>query len=425
MEKQIKSQVVAEQKIIVLLMGLVHSFRNKQKIKFEEIIRLFSQETNDPILGKERKIVWQVIEIIRNLNPQISPRLIFTRVISGVVGILIFNPWDPITDEELINLAKEQVKDLLMYSAIRNIDIPIACLAVDGPPFKLGNVEFHSISEIDYGNGWWDKVKLTYSGKADFEVVTFARVSSPGDEEIALDYAHKKIQETLLILRGIGFPITSEEINQFGILNEFLTWANLPIRLNQAEESIRLEGSSTIVTMIGPPIRIWRIYQDLLDEIDRDILVRMNQIISAEDNASTNQMEPKFIGGLRWLGEATKPDALPVRYLKLSTALEYLVGGEPDKDYLTTRGITATLAERAAFLLGTDKSDRMRVDREIRKYYGKRSKIIHGQEDIIDEKDFNDFGGLVRQIAFALSLNLSQLKTINDLQTWLLSMRYS
>jgi hypothetical protein len=424
MSKDSSHQIDLEKKVVELIVQLIHAFHATKKIEFSEIGRLFF-EGEYPELKEERRLVWEVINTLHTENHQISPRLIFSSLISGVVGIIIFNPYNSMSDNELADMARERVKSLLNYSSLRDIDIPIVSLQVDGPPAAIGKVTFFPISEADHKSEWWEKIKLNYSGNVDFEIVSYGRITSPGDWEIALDYAEKVIHESLLIIRGVSFPFVIENINQFGMINDFPVWPNQPYRLNKPDESERLEHSSNVITRLGPPIRIYRLYADLLNLIDSGVITTLNQLLNKDGDTALTEMQRKLLSGLRWIGEATKPDTLASRYLKISTALEYLIGGESSKEHLTTRGITATLAERAAFLLGENKDQRILLDREVKKFYGLRSKIVHGNRDAIDQSDFFRFSLLVRKIALALCYKISTFRRVEDLQKWVLGQRYT
>ena len=159
--------------------------------------------------------------------------------------------------------------------------------------------------------------------------------------------------------------------------------------------------------------------------IDGSVITILDKLLSKDGDTTITEMQRKFLSGLRWIGEGTKPDTLAARYLKISTALEYLIGGESSIEYLTTRGITATLAERAAFLIGKDKDQRISIDRAVKKYYGLRSKIVHGNRDAVDQSDFLEFGLLVRQIALTLCQKVSSFSGVDDLQKWVIEQRYA
>jgi hypothetical protein len=217
--------------------------------------------------------------------------------------------------------------------------------------------------------------------------------------------------------------LTVDDLCQIGVLNEFPTWRNQAIQLHEPVETVKIEHSPKVITPLGSSIRIWRLHTDLHKDVEEEIII-INNILSRDNISSLNKMQRKVLSALRWIGEATKPDALSARYIKLSTALEFLIGGEPENEYLSTRGITATLAERAAFLIGKDLDDRLNIDKKVKYYYRIRSKIVHGAQDTIDGPDFERFGSLVRKISLALCQKLSDLNNIDDLQKWVNQKRY-
>jgi hypothetical protein len=87
------------------------------------------------------------------------------------------------------------------------------------------------------------------------------------------------------------------------------------------------------------------------------------------------------------------------------------------------------LAERAAFIAGKDLDDRQKIDKDIRKYYGMRSKIAHGTKIDIELGDINKFGELARSVALALLEKLdelgSNLSTVEKLESWVKTQRYT
>ena len=72
-------------------------------------------------------------------------------------------------------------------------------------------------------------------------------------------------------------------------------------------------------------------------------------------------------------------------------------------DWWTTHGsITQNLAERAAFLLGSDFERRDQKFKETKKLYGQRSAIVHRGKKITED-DLYAMDGLVKQVIVAFS----------------------
>jgi hypothetical protein len=195
MSKRVKSQIDIQQEIIGPFMALIHVLRSTHKIKYNEIGRLLS-ESDSSDLEVERKLVYEITSKVRKQNPQVSARIIFDLLIESVAGIVVFNPDNPISDDKIADMAREKIIQLLGYSAQREIDIPIVNLKVDGPPTRFGKVIFHPISNADQRSDWWEKIRLSYLGKPESEVLSYGRVVSTGDWEIALNYAEKALRKT-------------------------------------------------------------------------------------------------------------------------------------------------------------------------------------------------------------------------------------
>lgn len=140
-------------------------------------------------------------------------------------------------------------------------------------------------------------------------------------------------------------------------------------------------------------------------------------------------MEKKLFDSTHWLAEATKPDTNNAKFAKISFALETLLGGEPKDEDLKVRGITAMLAERAAFIAGKDVDERLLIDKYIRIYYGKRSNIVHGGEEEVSMEDIDGFGELVRRVVLAILYKLDELRdeisNVDKLEIWVKKQRYT
>jgi len=114
---------------------------------------------------------------------------------------------------------------------------------------------------------------------------------------------------------------------------------------------------------------------------------------------------------------------------KISFALETLIGGEPQAEELKVRGVTAMLAERAAFIAGENLGDRLAIDKDIRRYYGIRGNIVHGGKGDVSLDDIDGFGQLIRRLALALLAKLNELgdkiSDVEKLEKWVKEQKYT
>jgi hypothetical protein len=363
-----------------------------------------------------------ILADIKRLNPSnLSERLIISQIAYNSLAIAL---WKPRYGENIVEDAQERIEGLATYSATRNVDIPILNLDTRGIPFHIGPVHFFPITDSDRDDKWWERVSAYVPYSVDFHVVSYARVQSGGDSETAWAHAIEATEKALVLLRGIGFPFSTKQLPQIGIVSEHPISPGRPLRLGKPIENVRIEGYSNNVTLLGPPTSPYGLQQDLLNEITPSSLTELIKFIDDNFFQTTSDLNSKFISGLFWLGRATFPDTPEASLVKIAISLESFIGGEPNIDYLASRGLTATLAERAAFIAGTNLTTRTKIHKTITDLYKIRSNIVHGREIEVKDGDLQKYGTFVRSIAWELLPRLSTITTIDHLQRWVRDARY-
>ena len=299
------------------------------------------------------------------------------------------------------------------------VDIPIVNLYLEGSPVKIGCVNFMTITEQELIK--WKNKPLLWPPTTN-EIQVFARVEvQSGSQQEALSYARAKIDQVLNVLRAFRSPFGKlHETWQIGMLSSTTQTAAVPMRINNRQYAAQLSTQSGF----GPA----------LIELRRNILSKVEQahwdsISKVMLKSAPTEMEKKLLIALQWLGESTKQDRNDAKCAKICFALETMIGGEPTSEDLKVRGITAMLAERAAFIAGKDFESRLDIDQKIRKYYGKRSEIVHKGQANVSLAALDDFGALVRKIALALLEKLDKLcdkiSDVDRLEIWVKSQRYA
>ncbi len=368
-----------------------------------------------------RAALGRVVTAVKKGNPEMLSEQHIVRV------ILYRVIWDGInqtfTQSELEARAREATTKLLTYQARRDIDVPLIELEVGSEPVKLGSVTFIAVTEKDEGEAWWSRIREFAGQHADEYVKTYGRVTVPGDTDTAFDNAASTVSQTLLYLRGIGYRIDHKTVPQMGVLNDYPIWDSRPFRLHPPIESFPVEIASRMREGSGSPVRCLKI-EELLSAVEPGVLARLQPILASSSPGTDTEMVLKFRSALRWIGEATKPDAVDAKFTKLTFALENLIGGEPSGEYVTTRGITATLAERAAFLVGANREERRKIDSAVNRFYRLRSSIVHGRGMAIEVDQLAEFTLLVRRVTWSLLSQLDSITTVNELHNWLLDQRY-
>lgn len=371
----------------------------------------YGYQTGQPLFEK-------VAQGILKLNPEmLSKREIEIKITYEFLQNQTISVTQPehLSNQSLVDEAKNHLNKLIEFEAWQDIDIPIGNLWLTGKPVKLGYVTFMAITEQELVE--WKKDPTPWPKKPDVHV--FARVNAPGDLEKAVSYTRNQVNIALNILRAICFPFgRGSEHWKVGFIGDYIFPGSTPIRINGKAGSYLLPPSTISLELRADILRHLQASQwELIKKL----------ILKAE--SSRNSMENKLLDGIHWLGESIKPDTNNSKFVKISFALETLIGGEPKAEDLKVRGITAMLAERAAFIAGKDLDDRKAIDKGIRDNYKIRSNIVHGGRKGASLDDIDNFGRLVRRLALALLEMLAELgdaiPNVEELEKWVKRQRYT
>ena len=359
-----------------------------------------------------------VVRGVLNLNPkmlsehEVQTRLVYDFLQKQTISV---TQAEHLNNENLVNEAKTFLNKLIAFEAWQDVDIPIANLWLGGNPVKIGKVTFIRVTEEELER--WKKSGL-WSDKSP-DVWVAVRVRAPGDEQKALSYARTCVDQALDVLRAFCFPFGRDSDTwRVGMVGDIIPWASTPMRIN----------NKRFVTILGPAIAMIELGRHILPHIEQPQWKLINGLVlKAEDSRS--DIENKLLSGIHWLAESTKPDTNNSKFAKISFALETLIGGEPQAEELKVRGVTAMLAERAAFIAGENLSDRLAIDKDIRRYYGIRGNIVHGGKGNVSLDDIDGFGQLIRRLALALLAKLNELgdkiSDVEKLEKWVKEQKYT
>jgi hypothetical protein len=424
MQKKISSKINRCREITL---EILDNLLKHEGIKQEDLWKLHGDTQDDETFEIERSLLKALIDLLINANPNmISKQVILTRILYGIIWPILHTPG---AKDEILKRLDQYLFELISYVATRVIDIPITNIYVGPEPFKFGQIVFYPINEedkIEENESWWSKISsIVGSHYVNLQITSYVRVNSAGDIDSSISNAVKLVDDYLLILRALCYPfVEGDTIPQIDTINNYSNKYALPLRLNELVENHKIEFPSTEVTRTGAPIYALNLHRDLLINIDKEILGNIIDFLEKESINPSNKMKKKFISGLRWTGEATKPDILSARFTKLAVALESFIGGDSNVAYLSTRGITATLAERAAFLIGGSIEEKLAIHKKVAALYGKRSKIVHGSSDDLEFKDLKEFSEIIRLVIFSYFNKLDDFNSIDDFQRWILNQRY-
>lgn len=405
-------------KLAATLCALVQVFRKGGKAQnFEWWQGKIGRNLFLPVYGYEagQPLFEEVVAGILTLNPtmlsqyEVEVRTIFDFLQEQTVDL---TKDSHLRGKSLHNEARNHVAKLVEFEAWQDVEIPIENLWLDGDSVKLGSVVFTAVTD-EYLEKW-KKNPALWPNKA-LNIHMLATVNSPGDQQLALSHAQDQVKFALSVLRAFCFPFGDGNASwRVGMVGDVLSAASTPMRIG-----------GRIITKLGPGTSAIDLRKHVYDKLS---LPQWNQLDGFAQGKAESGMATKLLSCIHWLAEATKPDTNNARFAKIGFALESLIGGEPNDDNLKVRGITAMLAERAAFIAGTCLEDRLAIDKETRQHYGKRSKIVHGDESDATLTDIDNFGELTRRIALAILKKLNEIgdeiRTVEKLETWVKKQKY-
>ena len=380
---------------------------------------LYWNRTMNDDQRRARQSMDKAIDIIISENPHVSKQLVYEKLLFGIVQPAAYYIGEK---HDVRSEVEQATNELLNYHPNREIDIPIINLEVGPEPIKFGLVTFHNMTDEDKNDIWLARIadKKIVDG---IGAISYARIVALGDLEKSKEDADKIVNDVLTYLRAISFPISSE--TQIGVINDFPTSQIRPYRSGPAPKNPRLEADISYSWRLGSGHVTYNLWKDILSVVDSSILKKLQDLTENDYRKPRTNMKRKFLLGLRWLGEATKPDAPEAKFAKLAFALEALIGGEAKEDNLSTRGLTATLAERGAFIAGEDEGQRKEIHDAIYIYYGYRSGIVHGGGKQISDDQLASFASLIRRIAWSLLDKIDTFTDVDSLQRWVLNQRYT
>jgi hypothetical protein len=247
-------------------------------------------------------------------------------------------------------------------------------------------------------------------GLSTSDVHSFACVQIEGSKNTSNSEAIKKIRQFFELIRAFCFPFgrNSESWNT-GIFGDIPLCSSIPIIRNQSQYCFISNQRNMQI--------------ELEDKILPKLTNKQWELLNA-----TKKWSKRLYDSIHWLAEATKPDTNNAKYIKISIALETLLGKEPSVGNLRVKSITVMLAERAAFLTGTTLFERISVDKKIRNFYDKRSKIIHGDGKELPLKNIDEFGELVRKITLTIiesNTSMEYIANPTKLESWIKEQKYT
>jgi hypothetical protein len=338
-------------------------------------------------------------------NPMIVAPEDVDRRLSEFIWELKNNIW---TIRKIKQKIKEITYSITAYKGEKaSVMMPVWGLILRSPSLSIGEVQFIPppfSRELD------DKIKrIDPNGVGN---IVIANTPSIGDQATIFINAKTKINTAINVIRAFSFPFNSNEnvFQQISIEGDFRPLQSFSLinysgdgKLSKRVETFNGLGTGGIV-----PLDLNR-YMSIMD------IFGFSEFLKIISNPT--KFGKRLIKAADWLGEATKPDVLSGKFVKIAFSIDAMIGAE--EKGIPDNGKRARIAERSAFLIGHNYKDRKTIWDSMNKIIQRRDEIAHGSSDAnITEVDVEEAGKWARKLLSELLLRAPKFKDIPQLAEW-------
>jgi len=336
----------------------------------ESIGKLLSSKLNVPVIAIDKSTINKVFDALKQvpeLKAKLSDKELYSEVSEFVTRLTVFPPKN---EKELKNRFMEFAEDLEKVKQCEAvillqglIDLPVGT--------RIGCLEI--IEEDKSKKELLDHIKrLEEKRKIYPQTCSWGRVTFKS-------YRRTRIQEVLFT--KLELPC--------GVLSLIM---DMDLDVRDLAGAIYSEDRKRIYFLEpqGEP-RGWSKYVSCI------VGKYMNVLSAITQKAKPTKLENKILQAIQifWLSRLSHKTK--IRFLMLISAFESLLLTENDRDYLGKK-----LAEKTTFLLEKDREKRIELYKLMKKYYRKRSGLVHGGNANIEEVDERRAEGIFKRLVFTL-----------------------
>lgn len=182
------------------------------------------------------------------------------------------------------------------------------------------------------------------------------------------------------------------DLYKYGLYGELHNIPDTKILISRSGEGEGLEHQVLAPLYLSKQLNSFAISEKLIQAIEVDDQVPgyqfiwFNKLLGLPRNNNTTSI----MAALEWLFDSSIAENETVSFLQICIALECVLGkGAPAEN------LTATLADRCAYLLGKTADEREKLRKNFKKLYSIRSGVVHGREQRLvkpEEKTFHKWG---------------------------------
>ncbi|EMO33162.1 hypothetical protein LEP1GSC175_1925 [Leptospira santarosai str. HAI821] len=342
-------------------------------------IRLFSSDKQYSLIDNEStKFFKKTIDLAHRYNPDIRKTLSFNYFEKAFRKLIVdlLNEKSAVDENVLKTFFKtlSNIKNSLYY-----VLKPIAGIKLEKDPIP----EYGPVRIIKYANILHRSFVKQLAKGVDENILWgvqrseyYALVSTNGrDQDLALDRAEEILHLFEIFLKfAIGRSL--EDGESIEILNITLPLSNIGHLIREDGTISSNYSNRSIIRFIS-----------IDDEYFFSMEAGNNQLwnILTDYKKNPTEMQSKIVQAILWVGKAFNEKDRHLSLLQFTMALEALFSNL--QSGVITPGIAYSISENVAFILGKNYDDRTEIEKIVKKIYGLRSAITHGNSKEISDYD--------------------------------------
>jgi len=383
---------------------------------YYQIVRELTGDDGSWVLVSRDQPLWhEVVAKLYDLNPKVCSTRQVDKMLEDLADRFKSKGWRL---SGILQDTRALIRDIRAAKGVtRRVFLPIWGLVIKVSSFVVGDVEFISRTkdtEID------EELKKHESASNESEMSKVNTVAvtetTGGDSDMILQNAETKVNQALSILRAFVYPTVPDTgQKQIGIMGSFYTLPKFYfVEFGDVgtEKSPKRSRGYELFGIMDVTISEY-VTKELLD---KGGFSKLNTFLTS---SKTSKFQESLLRGAQWLGEATKPDTLESKFIKVAFAVDAMVGDEAS-DKIPDKGIKARIAERSAFLLASKRKHREQICEEMSRFIAKRNNLAHGSKQVVSQWETERFGAYGRTVLERLLLSDPEFKSTEQLATWVL-----
>ena len=390
------------------------TFKDKRLgyVVYHTVMETSSSEGTWILVDRDEPLWDAVVAKLSDLNPKVYSTRRLNEMLTDFVWKFQSKEWQLSGISQDAEILINSVKDVDVFR--RRAFFPIGGLVVDVSPFVVGDVDFiprAKHKKID------ERLSKRESARNEPKIESLAFTKATGgDNYMIVQDAEDKVNQALNILRAFLYPIVPRAaLRQMGIMGSVYSL----FKDYFVEGTYDSEGKFYSTPEVYSGHELSGIQNMVITPYEKEIVLDkngFNKLNKFLTSSNASKLQKGLLRGAEWLGEATKPDTLESKFVKIALAIDSMIGVE--SDIIPDKGRKARIAERLAFLLANVGKEREGIYMEIGGFIEKRNKLVHGSTETVSQWETERFGTYVSHVLKRLLLGNPTFNSIKELDTW-------